>query len=430
MTSPQRSPNSSFFNLTSRSSGEKNNNGNHSNNAPLIHRVNDRHGEGMNSVKSLSPEQVREGESNNWMEDGDATHCPLCNVAFTLFKRKHHCRRCGGIFCNKCSTSRHFIHMQPARICDSCVVQLNGKEENGSVEVSREYGGGDMSLNWSFEKLGEGNIRTWFEMIHKNHSDANFSDIHSETALMLNKRLFNGISNGLRPVLWPQLAESSELQKKNAGVYEEILKMMPAKCKYMDQINADVPRTFPSHDFFRNQDGQRQLRNILMAFTTLKGDIGYCQGLNYLAGVMLIHMDEESALWMLMQLMKKYDFEGFYIEGTPSLDIYMKKFEDTLPSLLPDLFEHFEKTMFPIQIFVSQWLKTIFAYNFPLDLVFRIWDVFLAEKIDFLLWVVFMILDNNQAALLRMSETDMMSFFNKLPDYAFDSLRMSLRKQT
>ncbi|PRP84863.1 hypothetical protein PROFUN_07517 [Planoprotostelium fungivorum] len=383
--------------------------------------------DGVNSAR-IARSSI-EATDTSWIPDGAVSHCPLCELPFGLLRRKHHCRRCGGIFCAKCSTSRIFLQLEQVRVCDACTLHLHGEEENASVELYTDEGD-RTNTKWSFDHLGDGNIRDWFAVIHQSHSDQHYTQHHSDSSRLLNKKLFCGISTALRPVLWPQLAESSEIHKKNAGVYKEILDMMPGACKYVDQINADVPRTFPSHPFFRDQKGQDQLRNILMAFSVLKGDIGYCQGLNYLAGVILLHMEEEKTLWMLMQLMKKYEYGGFYVEGAPALDTCMKIIDKTMKNHMPDLWNHFDKHGFPFQIFASQWLKTIFSYNFPMDLVFRIWDVFLAEKLNFLLWVTFMILDNSQEELLTMSDTQLMSFFNRLPDRAFISLRASLESQT
>jgi hypothetical protein len=38
-----------------------------------------------------------------WIADADRAHCVFCGVAFSTFRRRHHCRRCGEIFCDTCS---------------------------------------------------------------------------------------------------------------------------------------------------------------------------------------------------------------------------------------------------------------------------------------------------------------------------------------
>ncbi|XP_073275754.1 uncharacterized protein [Primulina huaijiensis] len=58
---------------------------------------------------------------NNWVVD--ASHCQGCSSQFTFINRKHHCRRCGGLFCNSCTQSRMVLRGQgdsPVRICESC----------------------------------------------------------------------------------------------------------------------------------------------------------------------------------------------------------------------------------------------------------------------------------------------------------------------
>ncbi|XP_022142344.1 uncharacterized protein LOC111012486 isoform X2 [Momordica charantia] len=58
---------------------------------------------------------------NNWVVD--ASHCQGCSSQFTFINRKHHCRRCGGIFCNSCTQQRMVLRGQgdsPVRICEPC----------------------------------------------------------------------------------------------------------------------------------------------------------------------------------------------------------------------------------------------------------------------------------------------------------------------
>ncbi|KAK3188184.1 hypothetical protein Dsin_027745 [Dipteronia sinensis] len=58
---------------------------------------------------------------NTWVVD--ASHCQGCSSQFTFINRKHHCRRCGGIFCNSCTQQRMNLRGQgdlPVRICEPC----------------------------------------------------------------------------------------------------------------------------------------------------------------------------------------------------------------------------------------------------------------------------------------------------------------------
>ncbi|EFJ23988.1 hypothetical protein SELMODRAFT_442739 [Selaginella moellendorffii] len=53
----------------------------------------------------------------------DASHCQNCASPFSIFNRKHHCRRCGGLFCGNCVQSRMYLRGQgdaPVRICEPC----------------------------------------------------------------------------------------------------------------------------------------------------------------------------------------------------------------------------------------------------------------------------------------------------------------------
>ncbi|WJX46340.1 hypothetical protein P8452_33153 [Trifolium repens] len=58
---------------------------------------------------------------NNWVVD--ASNCQGCSANFTFINRKHHCRRCGGLFCNSCTQQRMALRGQgdsPVRICEPC----------------------------------------------------------------------------------------------------------------------------------------------------------------------------------------------------------------------------------------------------------------------------------------------------------------------
>ncbi|XP_023847849.1 RUN and FYVE domain-containing protein 1 isoform X1 [Salvelinus sp. IW2-2015] len=57
-----------------------------------------------------------------WLKDDEATQCKQCQKEFSIARRKHHCRNCGDIYCNSCSTNELALpsYPRPVRVCDIC----------------------------------------------------------------------------------------------------------------------------------------------------------------------------------------------------------------------------------------------------------------------------------------------------------------------
>lgn len=55
-----------------------------------------------------------------------------------------------------------------------------------------------------------------------------------------------------------------------------------------------IGRTFPNHTYFMSPfgPGQLALYNLLKAYSLLDPEVGYCQGLCFVAGVLLLHVSE------------------------------------------------------------------------------------------------------------------------------------------
>jgi len=76
-----------------------------------------------------------------WMDDSDAVACASCEQEFGPFRRKHHCRNCGNIFCNSCSLKKRILpklgYSQMQRVCDSCArtIPSSEKEEKEEKEI-------------------------------------------------------------------------------------------------------------------------------------------------------------------------------------------------------------------------------------------------------------------------------------------------------
>ncbi|GLU18036.1 hypothetical protein SLE2022_343580 [Rubroshorea leprosula] len=87
--------------------------------------------------------EILEAERPKWLPDSAASACMLCNVRFhPIMCPRHHCRFCGGIFCNGCSKGRcllpiNFHSGNPERVCDICCVRLESVQSYLMDKVSR-----------------------------------------------------------------------------------------------------------------------------------------------------------------------------------------------------------------------------------------------------------------------------------------------------
>lgn len=68
-----------------------------------------------------------------WVPDNQADNCIACKAKFDFIKRRHHCRRCGQIFCGKCSSNKVQFHrmgfVDPVRLCKPCSDVTKKEEE-------------------------------------------------------------------------------------------------------------------------------------------------------------------------------------------------------------------------------------------------------------------------------------------------------------
>lgn len=62
--------------------------------------------------------------TGQWLEDEAADNCMQCQHEFSFFNRKHHCRKCGGLFCSSCASNwlalpQHMIILPPYALADA-----------------------------------------------------------------------------------------------------------------------------------------------------------------------------------------------------------------------------------------------------------------------------------------------------------------------
>jgi len=73
--------------------------------------------------------ELAKQSGRKWKDDTDVASCSGCQGPFSLTNRKHHCRNCGNIFCNDCSSKQANMagYKKPQRVCEGCFGELGSK---------------------------------------------------------------------------------------------------------------------------------------------------------------------------------------------------------------------------------------------------------------------------------------------------------------
>lgn len=153
------------------------------------------------------------------------------------------------------------------------------------------------------------------------------------------------------------------------------------------------------------------LGQVLKCFSLYDEKIGYCQGLGFVVGPLLMHMEPAAAFAVLVRLMEGYNLRSCYLPDLAGLHVRIYQFQHLLTRHLPKLSAHLDALKVE-PLYVSQWFLSFFAVTCPLPMLLRIYDVILAEgATETLMRVALSLMQRNQKKLLSFSEfEDVMQF--------------------
>mmetsp|Transcript_59340 Transcript_59340/g.125744 ORF Transcript_59340/g.125744 Transcript_59340/m.125744 type:complete len:398 (-) Transcript_59340:212-1405(-) len=219
-----------------------------------------------------------------------------------------------------------------------------------------------------------------------------------------------GIPCELRWEVWQ--AALDPWKYAQSGLYESLLQQ---ETTWIKLIEADAPRTFPGNAVFE-EFYLEKMKRVLSAYSAHDPEVGYCQGLNFVVGLLLITANgaEEDVFWVFVALMHGCSLRHFYKDGFPLLQQYSGAFSALLKVAIPELAEHFDEEGLDVSIFLQPWYLTLFATNLPLPVVCFLWDGIFTNGLPFLLNIGVTMLGNLRNALLEMRFEDMMAFFRTL----------------
>lgn len=115
---------------------------------------------------------------------------------------------------------------------------------------------------------------------------------------LLSKKVRSGIPPPLRGVVWVSMSGA-----RDQVLEEQYERLSGESSPYENLIGKDIGRSFPGVEMFREPggEGQRKLGQVLKCFSLYDQKIGYCQGLGFLVGPLLMHMEEKEAFCVLVR---------------------------------------------------------------------------------------------------------------------------------
>lgn len=252
-----------------------------------------------------------------------------------------------------------------------------------------------------------------------------------------------GIPPEWRGAAWFYYAGGPKILANNRGVYDRLLKSVAdgnLKEVCREDIERDLYRTFPDNVRFkrgatpaapgqapaatpahsRNNSTQsanplpkapgsepviiEQLRRVLSAFAIFNPNIGYCQSLNFLGGMLLLFVEtEEQAFWLLNIITRVYlpGTHEMNLEGSKvDLSVLMAELQTTLPSVWTKISDDgytvpapkkkprrrqrgaappAADNLPPVTLALTAWFMSCFIGTLPTETTLRVWDVFFYE---------------------------------------------------
>ncbi|KAK9321932.1 rab-GTPase-TBC domain-containing protein [Lipomyces orientalis] len=270
------------------------------------------------------------------------------------------------------------------------------QEEFEKLRQSKSYNGAESdddlaAIEWEF----------WTSIV------ADYPNMARSHPSELTRAVQNGLPPPLRGTIW-QLMASSKSQLLE-DVYSSLL---TENSPHEKGIRRDISRTS-----FAKTANHDALFNVIKAYSLWDPEVGYIQGMAFIAVPLILNMKEEEAFCLLVDLMKIYTLRDLFLPDMPGLHIRLYQFDRVIEDTIPAVHVHLARQGVLSSMYASQWFLTFFAYKFPLPIVLRIFDIVVAEGLEAILRFGVALLRRNADAIV---DLDFDALVNFLKNGLFD----------
>lgn len=301
--------------------------------------------------------------------------------------------------------------------------------------------------------------KNWQVYLKKNSLMAENPNRFPSLSVKTKKFVRKGIPPEWRGAAWFYYAGGPAILAKHSGLYGKLLDKH-AKRVDVEAIERDLYRTFPDNVKFEfpaaepGVDGespqqQREspiiasLRRVLLVFSIYNPHIGYCQSLNFIAGLLLLFLETEEQCFWLLNVITHIYLPGTHeisLEGSKvDMGVLMAEIRNTMPAVWDKIGGELEgnssgrpsvtkslrrhKSRFrrkgpeelpterlpPISLCMTAWFMSCFIGTLPIETTLRVWDVFFYEGCKALFRTALAIFKAGESEILAV--TDPMEMF-------------------
>ncbi|KAL2911819.1 hypothetical protein HK105_208669 [Polyrhizophydium stewartii] len=237
-----------------------------------------------------------------------------------------------------------------------------------------------------------------------------------------------GVPERFRGDFW-MLVSGAWYSKPESGYYQQLIADNQHRVSpFAEEIEKDVRRSLPEHPAYQGALGIDALRRLLTAFSWRNPAIGYAQALNIISAVLLLHLREEDAFWMLCMIVERM-LPDHYTKTLVGSVVDQAVFRQLVEMHLPALAAHLDKLYMDLSTFSVPWFLCLFLNSVSLPVAIKLLDYFFLEGPKFLFWIAMATLKINEPKLIFKGKDDdifvaiLKDFFTRLglPDSGLDS---------